>query len=100
MVSYNRITNVNIYQSPISRRYGVGRLAVQTAGFSGVNSSGQKTAEADITGIRNFEKTKDAVISYVKGMKPVAVEAEAEPVKDINREVLEELHRIRKAVEK
>jgi membrane protein YdbS with pleckstrin-like domain len=100
MVPYNRITNVNIYQGPLSRRYGIGRLAVQTAGFSGVNSSGQKTAEADIIGIRNFEEIKDAVMSYVKGMKPVAVEAEAEPVKDINREVLEELRRIRKAVEK
>jgi membrane protein YdbS with pleckstrin-like domain len=100
MVPYNRITNVNIYQGPISRRYGIGRLAVQTAGFSGVNSSGQKTAEADIIGIRNFEETKDAVMSYVKGMKPVAVEAEAEPIKDINREILEELRGIRKAVEK
>jgi membrane protein YdbS with pleckstrin-like domain len=100
MVPYNRITNVNIYQGPLSRRYGIGRLAVQTAGFSGVNSSGYKTAEADIIGIRNFEETKDAVMGYVKGMKPVAVEAEAEPVKGINREVLEELRRIRKAVEK
>ncbi len=100
MVPYNRITNVNIYQGPISRHYGVGRLSIQTAGFSGVNSSGQKTAEADIIGIRNFEETKDAVMSYVKGLKPVAVEAEAEFPKDINREVLEELRRIRKAVEK
>lgn len=100
MVPYNRITNVNIYQGPISRHYGIGRLSIQTAGFSGVNSSGQKTAEADIVGIRNFEETKDAVMSYVKGLKPVAVEAEAEFPKYINREVLEELHRIRKAVEK
>ncbi len=100
MVPYNRITNVNIYQGSISRHYGVGRLSIQTAGFSGVNSSGQKTAEADIIGIRNFEETKDAVMSYVKGLKPVAVEAEAEFPKDINREVLEELRRIRKAVEK
>jgi membrane protein YdbS with pleckstrin-like domain len=100
VVPYNRITNVNIYQGPISRHYGIGRLAIQTAGFSGVNSSGHKTAEADIIGIRNFEDTKDAVMSFVKGTKPIAVEAGAEPVKDTNREILEELRRIRKAAEK
>jgi membrane protein YdbS with pleckstrin-like domain len=100
VVPYNRVTNVNIYQGPISRHYGIGRLAIQTAGFSGVNSSGHKTAEADIIGIRNFEETKDAVMSFVKGTKPVAVEARAEPVREVNNEVLEELRRIRRAVEK
>ena len=97
---YNRITKINIYQGPISRHYEIGRLAIQTAGFSGVSSSGHKTAEADIIGTRNFEDTKDAVMGFVKGTKPVAVEAVAEPVKDINREILEELRRIRKTVEK
>jgi membrane protein YdbS with pleckstrin-like domain len=100
VVPYNRITNVNIYQGPISRHYGIGRLAIQTAGFSGVNSSGYKTAEADIIGIKNFEETKDTVMGFVKGTKPIAVEAGAEPVKDINREILQELRRIRKATEK
>lgn len=100
VVPYNRVTNVNIYQGPLSRHYGIGRLAIQTAGFSGVNSSGHKTAEADIIGIRNFEETKDAVMSFVKGTKPVAVEAGAEPIGEVNNEVLEELRRIRKAVEK
>ena len=99
VVPYNRVTNVNIYQGPLSRHYGIGRLAIQTAGFSGVNSSGYKTAEADIIGIRNFEETKDTVMSFVKGTKPIAVEAGAETVKDMNTEVLEELRRIRKAVE-
>ena len=100
VVPYNRVTNVNIYQGPLSRRYGIGRLAIQTAGFSGVNSSGQKTAEADIIGIRDFDKIKDEVMGFVKGTKPVAVEAKAEFVKDGNSEVLEELRRIRIAVEK
>jgi len=100
VVPYNRITNVNIYQGPISRHYEIGRLAIQTAGFSGVSSSGYKTAEADIIGIRNFEDVKDVVMSFVKGTKPIAVEAGAEPIKGMNREILEELRRIRKAVEK
>jgi hypothetical protein len=100
VVPYNRITNINIYQGPISRRFGLAKLAIQTAGFSGVSSSGHKTAEAELIGIRNFEEIKDVIIGLVRGMKPQAVEAEAEPSKNLNDQILEELRRIRKAVEK
>jgi hypothetical protein len=100
VVPYNRITNINIYQGPISRRFGLAKLAIQTAGFSGVSSSGHKTAEAELIGIRNFEETKDMIVGLVRGMKPQAVEAEAEPSKHLNEQILEELRRIRKAVEK
>jgi len=101
-VPYNRITNVNIYQGPISRHFGLGKLSIQTAGFSGATSSGGKVAEAVILGIRNFEEVKDIVMRFVKGLKPEAVEAEAEikPSKDINQQILSELRKIRKAVEK
>ena len=102
VVPYNRITNINIYQGPISRHFGLAKLAIQTAGFSGVSSSGHKTAEAELIGIRNFEETKNVIVSLVRGMKPQAVEAEAEvePPKHLNGQILEELRRIRKAVEK
>jgi membrane protein YdbS with pleckstrin-like domain len=102
VVPYNRITNINIYQGPISRGFGLGKLAIQTAGFSGVGRSGYKTAEGEIFGIVNFEEIKDTVMNFVKGMKPVAVEAEAETktAKDLNEQILQELRRIRKAVEK
>lgn len=101
-VPYNRITNVNIYQGPISRHFGLGKLSVQTAGFSGTSSHGGKVAEAVILGIKNFEEVKDVVMKFVKGMKPEAVEAEAEikPSKDTNQQILAELRKIRKAVEK
>lgn len=101
-VPYNRITNVNIYQGPISRHFGLGKLAIQTAGFSGATSSGGKVAEAVILGIRNFEEVKDVVMKFVKGMKPEAVEAEAgvKLSKDTNQQILSELRKIRKAVEK
>jgi len=102
VVPYNRITNINIYQGPISRYYGLGKLSIQTAGFSGVSSSGHRTAEAEIFGIENFEEIKDIVMNFVKGLKPRAVEAEAEvrPSEDVNDQILQELRRIRKAVEK
>jgi len=101
-VPYNRITNVNIYQGPISRYFGLGKLSIQTAGFSGTTSSGGKVAEAVILGIKNFEEVKDVVMRFVKGIKPEAVEAEAEvkPSKDMNQQILSELRKIRKAVEK
>ena len=101
-VPYNRITNVNIYQGPISRYFGLGKLSIQTAGFSGTSSHGGKVAEAVILGIKNFEEVKDIVMNFVKGMKPEAVEAEAEvkPSKDINQQILAELSRIRKSLEK
>jgi hypothetical protein len=43
---------------------------------------------------------KDIVINAVKGVKPVAVEAEAETSKNKSEEMLQELRRIRQAVEK
>jgi membrane protein YdbS with pleckstrin-like domain len=101
-VPYNRITNISIYQGPISRHYGLGKLSIQTAGFSGTSSSGGKVAEAVVFGMKNFEEIKDIIINFVEGMKPQAIEAEAEtePIKGINQQILAELRKIRKAVEK
>jgi len=102
VVPYNRITNINIYQGPISRYHGLGKLSMQTAGFSGVSSSGHRTAEAEIFGIENFEEIKDMVMNFVKGMKIATAEGEVEvgPSKDTNEQILQELRRIRKALEK
>ena len=101
-VPYNRITNINIYQGPISRRFGLGKLSIQTAGFSGTGSSGVKVAEAVIFGVKNFEEIKDIINNFVKGLKPQAIEAEAEtkPTKDINQQILTELRKIRRTLEK
>lgn len=101
-VPYNRVTNVTIDQGPISRHFGLGKLSVQTAGFSGVSGSGHRTAEAEIFGIKNFEEVKEYIIGSVGGLEPVAVEAaaEAKPSKDVNLQILEELRKMRKALEK
>ena len=99
-VPYNRITNINVYQDPISRRFGLGKLSIQTAGFSGTSSSGAKVAEAVIFGVKNFEEIKDIIINFVRGMKPEAIEAEVESSKDLNQQILTELRRIRKVLEK
>ena len=101
-VPYNRITNVNVYQGPVSRRFGLGKVSIQTAGFSGASSGGGKVAEAVIFGMKNFEEVKDVVMGFVRGLKPEAVEAEVEakPTADVNQLILAELRKIRKALEK
>lgn len=100
-VPYNRITNVDIYQGPISRRLGLGKLSVQTAGFSGSSSQGGGRAEATIIGMKNFEEIKDAIIDYVKGRKPQAVETgvELESSQGLNQQILSELRKIRELLE-
>lgn len=46
VVPYNRITNIDIVQGPISRMLGIVSLKIQTAGYSG-----QSPAEIEIKGI-------------------------------------------------
>jgi len=103
-VPYNRITNINIVQGPISRRFQLGTVLIQTAGFSGATGSagGLKPAEAVIFGIKNFEEIKDKVMNFVRRFRPVAVEAEAEAMapEDVSRQILAELKKISKALEK
>ena len=103
-VPYNRITNINIEQGPISRHFQLGTVLIQTAGFSGGAGSagGFKPAEAIIFGIKNFEEIKDKVMNFVREIRPVAVEARAEALapQDVNRQILAELKKISKALEK
>jgi len=103
-VPYNRITNINIVQGPISRRFQLGTVLIQTAGFSGAAGSagGFRPAEAVIFGVKNFEEIKDKVMNFVRRIRPVAVEARAEALapQDINRQILAELKKISKALEK
>ena len=96
-VPYNRVTNVEILQGPIARHFKLGTVSIQTAGYSGVKSSGSRAAEAEVFGVKNFEEVKDLIMNYVRKTRPVAVEAEAE---DLNAQILEELKKIRETLEK
>ncbi|WP_455368581.1 PH domain-containing protein [[Eubacterium] cellulosolvens] len=102
IVPYNRVTNIDIMQGPLSRYFQLGKISIQTAGFSGGGSSGStKAAEAVILGIKNFEEIKDYVLSRVESLNPIAVEADLGPVtaEDINDEMIVELRKIRKLLE-
>jgi len=43
IVPYNRVTNIDVVQGPLSRRLGLGKISIQTAGFSAGGSSGRGT---------------------------------------------------------
>ncbi|KYH42367.1 MAG: membrane protein [Candidatus Bathyarchaeota archaeon B63] len=99
VVPYNRITNIDVCQGPISRILGIGTLKIQTAGYSGT-----VRAEIRIEGIENLEELKNVIMELVKRKKPVAIETYEEEPKprgeDINVKILSELKRIRRLLEK
>lgn len=101
IVPYNRVTNIDVTQGPLSRRFGLGRVSIQTAGFSSGGSSSGKPAEAVISGVRNFEEIKNHVLARVKRLRPIAVEAEAESPRreDLVSSILDELRKIRGIME-
>jgi len=94
VVPYNRITNVDIDQGPVSRKLGIASIKVQTAGYS---SPSARTSEIRIDGMTNFDEIRDVIMTYVRGQKPMAVETYD---KDEPADVLGELVKIRKLLEK
>jgi|GEM_PF-3595233 hypothetical protein len=93
IVPYNRVTNIDITQGPISRILGIATLKIQTAGYSGQ----QARAEIRIEGMEQFEELRELIMGFVKGKKPVAIETHEE---DIELKILSELVKIRKLLEK
>jgi membrane protein YdbS with pleckstrin-like domain len=96
IVPYNRITNIDIEQGPISRKLGIGSLKIQTAGYSGTSSAG-KPAEIRIEGVVHFEELRALIMGYVHGTRQVGTTGTFESQQD---NVLGELIKIRKLLEK
>ncbi len=85
IIPYNRITNVDIVQGPLSRLLNIYTVKVQTAGYS----SQVAKAEARLLGIENPEEVKNMILSKIKGAPPEAVETFGEvTLKDILRELV------------
>lgn len=95
IVPYNRITNVDIAQGPVSRMLGIAALKIQTAGYSAPNT---RSSEIKIEGVENSEEMRETIMSFVRGGKPVAVETYDGG--DVNSRILNELVRIRKSLVK
>lgn len=97
-VPYNRITNIDVMQGPVSRAFALGKVSIQTAGYSGQSSGGARFAEISIFGVKNFEAIKDALMTAAVRHRPVAVEAGVETGRE-GDEVVAELRRIRAGIE-
>jgi len=95
VVPYNRITNIDIAQGPVSRKLGIASLKIQTAGYSAPTS---RSSEIKIEGMEDFEELRELIMRFVRGRKPVAVETYDE--EDQESKVLNELVKIRKLLEK
>lgn len=96
IVPYNRMTDVNIVQGPVMRKFGISHLRIQTAG-----TSSNKVAEISIEGMNRAEELRAVIIDHMRG-KTVAggatVGVVEEPTTDIS-ELLSEVKEIRKLLE-
>jgi membrane protein YdbS with pleckstrin-like domain len=100
VVPYARVMSLDVIQGPISRRFGIGSVLVYTAGYTGpaggTAGPGTRGAEASIWGVPNFVEIRDTIINFVRG-RPLFG---APGAPDVGSEMLKELKKIRKAVEK
>jgi membrane protein YdbS with pleckstrin-like domain len=101
IVPYNRITNVDIRQGPVSRILGLWELRIQTAGYHVATGGGYGVAEAVLQGIKNVEEVRSFILDMVRSLRPVAVEAgvETAPQVGVDQQILAELRRIREILE-
>ncbi|MCX6814404.1 MAG: PH domain-containing protein [Candidatus Aenigmarchaeota archaeon] len=97
IVPYNRITNIDIEQGPLSRSLGIGSLKIQTAGYSGAGGGTGHPAEIRIEGVVHFEELRQFIMGFVHGRKQVGTTGTFESHQD---SVLGELVKIRKLLEK
>lgn len=97
IVPYNRITNVDVAQGPISRSLGIAALKIQTAGYSGQTTS----SEIKIEGVKEFNELREIIMDMVRGRRPVATATyEQAAPEDASDRILNELVKIRKLLEK
>jgi len=87
IIPYNRITNIDIAQGPISRMLNIGSLKIQTAGYSNPNQGWGTSSEITIDGVEDFEELRHIIMDRVKGRKPVAVQTFEEDTTEMSRDV-------------
>jgi len=87
IVPYNRITNVDISQGPISRMLNIGSLKIQTAGYSNPNQGWGNPSEITIDGVEGFEELRHIIMDRMRGRKPMAVQTFVETHDEVEGDV-------------
>jgi len=93
IVPYHRITNIDVVQGPIARKFGLASLRIQTAGYSRAAA-----AEMSIDGVEHYEDLRTIIMDFVRRGREAIEEKPRE--EDINQKILKELMRIREILEK
>ncbi len=75
VVPYNRITNVDISQGPISRVLGIAYLKIQTAGYSPPSGGPGLLSEIRIDGRRDFNAIHGQIMDGVRNRRPISTES-------------------------
>jgi len=98
IVPYNRITNIDIEQGPVSRKLGIGSLKIQTAGYSGAGGGKGHPAEIRIEGVVHFEELREFIMGFVHGKRQAGLATGV--YENTEDRVLQELVKIRKLLER
>ncbi len=73
-IPYHKIQNINIVQGPIARKFKIGALRIQTAGYSAT-----ARPEITISGIQNLVEIRDLILEQIyKSVKLIEKVAEKE----------------------
>jgi membrane protein YdbS with pleckstrin-like domain len=63
-IPFSKVTNVDVTQGPLQRRFGLGTIHVQTAGAGGQQGG---VAELRIYGVGDVDRIKETILSRVSG---------------------------------
>jgi len=98
-VPYTKITNVDVTQGPLQRKFDIGTVHVQTAGAGGAQGA---RAEIILAGIRDCEGVKNTIMDGMRGQasEPRVKTPAGTGDAAVLRSILEELKKIRTALEK
>ncbi|MBA7575232.1 hypothetical protein ES708_17053 [subsurface metagenome] len=98
-VPYAKITNVDITEGPLQRKYGLGTVHVQTAGAGGAQGA---VAELRLDGVTDYERLKEIIMAGVLGVSP-QITKDSAPINsdtDVMLQMLAELKAIRASLDK
>ncbi|OYT30211.1 MAG: hypothetical protein B6U95_01140 [Thermofilum sp. ex4484_82] len=87
IVPFDKITNIDIVQGPISRYFNVATLRVQTAGYSTAQTV--KKAEAELAYLENYEKIREDIMEKVRLRAKKEAAPSASGIESLVREVKE-----------
>ena len=87
IVPFDKITNIDIVQGPISRYFNVATLRVQTAGYSTAQTV--KKAEAELAYLENYEKIREDIMERVRSRAKKEAAPSASSIESLVREVKE-----------